>query len=119
MFGGAAPGGESNDEAEAAAKQMGLSLKEYQVAMRMQQNLGVALNAHRSEGGKSGVTVVYDGNVKPVSVALTEEALGRGKEALEKEILEAWGEAVGGAQMAAQGEFQKMQRDVAQEMKGM
>merc|ERR1719506_2479407 len=73
MFGGAAPGGESNDEAEAAAKQMGLSLKEYQVAMRMQQNLGVALNAHRSEGGKSGVTVVYDGNVKPVSVALTEE----------------------------------------------
>ena len=98
---------------------MGLSVKEYQVAKRMQENLGQALTSHRSTGSKPGIEVVYDGNVKPVSVTISEEALKRGKGVLEGEILAAWGDAVLAAQKAAQGEFQKMQQSVAQEMKGM
>ncbi|GMH65977.1 hypothetical protein TrRE_jg10692 [Triparma retinervis] len=117
MFSGAAAGGQADEEAEAQAKAMGMSLKEYQLAMRMRENLAANLNAHRSTGKSGPVSIVYDGNVKPQGCTIS--SVEGGKEALEKDIMKAWEQAIEGAQKAAQENFQSMQRDVAKEMKGM
>jgi len=85
--------------------------------MRMRENLANSLNAHRSTGNSGPVSIVYDGNVKPISTTITDTSGDKAQ--LEKDIVKAWEDAIGGAQKAAQENFQKMQRNVAEEMKGM
>mmetsp|Transcript_15990 Transcript_15990/g.35985 ORF Transcript_15990/g.35985 Transcript_15990/m.35985 type:complete len:162 (-) Transcript_15990:257-742(-) len=121
MFSGSGGGADSLDEAEDAAKAMGMNLQEYQLAMRMRNELGETLTNFRAVGSNTGssVKVTYDGNVKPLSVEVTDDAIASGKDQLEKDLVKAWGEAIEGAQKAAQGAMQKMQMDIATEMKSM
>ena len=118
MFSGAGAGGEGDKEAEAQAKAMGMSLKEYQLAMRMRENLTNALTAHRSSATSKGgeVEIVYDGNIKPVSVAISDAGLAMDKAQLESDVFSAWQDAIAGAQKAAQQNFQKMQKDITSEL---
>jgi len=98
-----------------------MNLQEYQLAMRMRNELGETLTNFRAVGSNTGssVKVTYDGNVKPLSVEVTDDAIASGKDQLEKDLVKAWGEAIEGAQKAAQGAMQKMQMDIATEMKSM
>ena len=183
MFGGAAAGGQNNEEgkiektnetgccsyscnaltiphqrspidsAEAQAKAMGMSVKEYQIAMRMRENLangeGVcwrftgdstvvcpykkipnptptlliiacsALNNHRSEKGDADCKVIHDGNCIVKSVTISDSKISEGKEKLEADLLKAWQDSFDDAKAATQREFQKLQKGVAEEMKGL
>ena len=120
-FGGGAPGATLEDEAmEAQAKQMGMNLKEYQLAMKMRERIATNLGNHRSTGtafaGAEEVSITYDGNVKPISVTIPEKALTLSKEKLQDGILTAWTGAIGESQKAAQREFAAMQADIKKEI---
>mmetsp|Transcript_19528 Transcript_19528/g.38811 ORF Transcript_19528/g.38811 Transcript_19528/m.38811 type:complete len:158 (-) Transcript_19528:53-526(-) len=121
MFSGSGGGSDSTDEAEQAAKQMGMTLPEYQLAMRMRNELAQTLTDFRSVGSNDGssVKITYDGNVRPVSIEVTDEGIASGKDQLEKDLLKAWGVAVEGGQKAAQGAMQTMQKNIAVEMQKM
>mmetsp|Transcript_18921 Transcript_18921/g.39384 ORF Transcript_18921/g.39384 Transcript_18921/m.39384 type:complete len:157 (-) Transcript_18921:101-571(-) len=119
MFSGAGTGGESDEVAEANAKAYGMSLKEYQLAMRMREQMANALNNFRATGKSGDVEVVYDGNVKLQSCTIS--SVDSGKEQLEGDILKAWEQALEGAAKEGQAQFMKMQSDIQKEMpaKGM
>ena len=98
---------------------MGMSLKEYQIAMRMRENLSKALNNHRSTSGPEECKVTHDGNCNVISVSITSQGISLGKDKLEKTLLKAWGESFEDAKAATQREFQVLQKGVAEEMKGL
>jgi len=116
MFGGAPPGSGSSPDAEAQAKQMGMNVKEYELAMKMRQRIADNLGSHRSSGERDGVRMVYDGNVKLQSVDITADAIASGGVALGDSIVGAWGDAVESAKKAAQKEFMDMQNDIRKEI---
>ena len=127
MFGGAggappgAGGGEagaSEEEALAAAKSMGMDLKEYQLAMRMRAEFAAKLEGTIAVGsaGDRGVEVTYDGNVRPVKCVVSREAMEGGEEALGQQIVEAMQQAMQKAQKSMQQEMQNMQRNIAKEL---
>eukprot|EP00591_Stephanopyxis_turris_P006240 CAMPEP_0195525742 /NCGR_PEP_ID=MMETSP0794_2-20130614/26336_1 /TAXON_ID=515487 /ORGANISM="Stephanopyxis turris, Strain CCMP 815" /LENGTH=131 /DNA_ID=CAMNT_0040656263 /DNA_START=212 /DNA_END=607 /DNA_ORIENTATION=- len=127
MFGGSGALEEEEDPEQekqiaAAAKSMGFSVKEYKLVIKMQQNLQEATNALRVTGGSAdkGVTVELDGNspAKHVEVVITDEAKAMGKAALEKQIVSAIKDASEQAQKGQAAAIQKMNQDIATEMKG-
>lgn len=129
MFGGAGSAPALDDEEsearekeiEAAAKAMGFSTNEYKLVLRMQQSLASAVNDLRVSGGseEKGITVAMDGNSPPgfVEVIISEDAKGTGKASLEKELVAALKEATDKAKVGQQEAVQKMNAEIAEEMK--
>ena len=116
MFGGAGAAGSESD-VEAEAKQMGMSVKEYNLAMRMRSEFAAKLAASRSTAKAGpGVSVTYDGNIRPVQVDVSDEGIALGKSKLEEALITAMNDAMKGAQQDMQREMQQMQKSIASEM---
>jgi len=126
MFGGtgATPEADPEKEAqiEAAAKSMGFTVKEYKLVLKMQENLANAVNSLRVTGGSvvKGVTVELDGNSPAIhiKISITDAGKALGKAMLEKELVSALKEATDAAKKGQQTAIQKMNQDIAEELKG-
>merc|ERR1711862_883303 len=130
MFGGAGSTPLDDDEEdeekekqiEQAAKAMGFSVNEYKLVLRMQNNLANTVNALRVSGGdldKKGVSITMDGYSPPkfVNVEINDMGKEKGKSAFTKEVLAALKEASEKAKKEQQAAIQKMNSDIAEEMK--
>lgn len=95
---------------------MGMDLKEYQLAMKMREQFAARLGAAISVGTSPGVTVTYDGNIRPLSAEITDEGIALGAERLSAGIVEAMNSAMGKAQKTMQMEMQEMQKNIAKEL---
>jgi len=132
MFGGgASPLAEDDDDysdeeqanIDAAAKQLGFSAGEYKLVLKMQKTLGDSVDALRVTGGDeaTGVTITMDGNSPPkfLEVAISEDGKNSGKTSLEKSIIKALKDANEEAKKGQQAAVQKMNTEIAEEMKKM
>jgi ribosomal 50S subunit-associated protein YjgA (DUF615 family) len=126
MFGGAGAGVPSEDnpeemkKMEEAAKQMGMSLAEYKLAISARVRLAEQLNSARVKGGKDGtVSVERDGNNPPkhLEITITEAGKALGKDALSAELITAL-KAASDASRVKRTEAQKgMMTYIGDEMK--
>lgn len=113
---------EKESQLEATAKAMGISVKEYKLILKSQENMQKALNALRVSGGNSGtVTVEMDGNSPPkyLKVSVTDDGKALGKAALEKEIVTALKQAGEAARKGQADVMKQMQEDIAKAYKVM
>lgn len=127
MFSGSGTPGEDDPEKdkqmEAAAKQMGFTLKEYKLVMKMQKQLADDVSALRVTGGSEdkGVTVELDGNSPPnhLVVSITDDGKALGKAGLEKELLAAIKAATEASKKGQEEAIKKMNADIGESMKAM
>jgi len=127
MFSGAGVDPEEDPEKQAqieqAAKAMGFTIKEYKLVLKMQDGLAKAVNALRVTGGSEskGVQVELDGNspANHIEFKITEDAKKLGKAAFEKELVAAFKEATDAAKKGQQVAIQKMNAEIAEELKVM
>ena len=130
MFGGAGSTPLDDDEEdeekekqiEQAAKAMGFSVNEYKLVLRMQNNLANSVNTLRVSGGNldnKGVCITMDGNSPPkfLDVEINDDGKALGKTALQKEVLACLKEAGEKAKKEQQAAIQKMNTEIAEEMK--
>ena len=100
---------EKRTQIEQMAKAMGMSVEEYQLGITARERMEKAISDLRVVGGEesNGVTVERDGNMPPrhLVVNVTDEGKKKGKEVLEKLIVEA---------LKSAGEKSKVGRDEAQ-----
>lgn len=96
MFSGTGTGAseddpESLDQMEKQAKAMGMTTEEYQLGMRARMKLESDLTSMRLTGGSGGVTVERDAKNPPgfFKITITEEGKAKGKEAVQKELVQA------------------------------
>jgi DNA-binding protein YbaB len=102
---------------EQAAKAMGMDVEEYKLAMKMREKLASALNGIKCTGEKDGVSITFDGNIKPVDISIKEEMVSvANKEKLQSAVLHAWTDAMGKSTKQAQNSMMTMQKDIAKEM---
>ena len=128
MFGGAGALEEEDEytpeqqaSIDAAAKQLGFSAAEYKLVLKMQKSLGEAVDSLRVNGGDESVSVTMDGNAPPkfLEVEISDGGKSLGKATLEKKILSALKDANEQAKKGQQAAVQKMNTDIAEEMKKM
>ena len=131
MFGGAGSPLEEDDEyteeeqanIAAAATQLGFSVDEYKLVLRMQKNLANSVDSLRVTGGDAskGVTITMDGNSPPkfLEVDINDEGKALGKAGLESSIIAALKEANAQAKKGQEEAVKKMNGDIAEEMKKM
>ena len=113
---------EKEKQIEQAAKAMGFSVNEYKLVLRMQNNLANSVNSLRVSGGNlenKGVSITMDGNSPPkfLNVEINDDGKALGKTALQKEVLAALKEASEKAKKEQQAAIQKMNQEIAEEMK--
>ena len=124
MFGGSGDDEEVSDEQEAqiekAAQAMGFSVSEYKLVLRMQKQLSDAVNGMRCSAG-GDVKVTIDGNSPPLflEIDVSEAAKGKGASNVENALVAAYKEAAAEAKKGQQAAVQKMNQDIAAEMKKM
>lgn len=124
MFGGSGDEEVSEEEEakiEQAAKAMGFSVGEYKLVLRMQKQLSDAVNDMRCTAGSGDVKVTMDGNSPPsfLEIEVSESAKASGVKAVETGLVAAFKEASAEAKKGQQAAVQKMNGDIAAEMKRM
>mmetsp|Transcript_45651 Transcript_45651/g.53445 ORF Transcript_45651/g.53445 Transcript_45651/m.53445 type:complete len:175 (-) Transcript_45651:180-704(-) len=128
MFGGSgAPPAEEDPEADketaAAAKAMGLSVEEFNLAGKIREQMIQDVAAIRAQGGSEsgGVTVVVDGNQPAgylkINVNDTGKALG--KAGLEKAVLAALKEATEEGKKGFGDAMKEMSENISKGLSGM
>jgi len=124
MFGGDGGGdvGDEEQEAqiEAAAKQMGFSVGEYKLVLKMQKQLADSVNIMRCTAG-SDVKVTVDGNSPPafLEIEVSDATKSKGSAAIETAFISAFKEAAAESKKGQAEAVQKMNKDIAEEMKKM
>jgi DNA-binding protein YbaB len=96
MFSGSGTGAAEDDteamvQVEQAAKAMGMTVEEYQLGMNARMRLENDLSSQRLTGGSGGITVERDAKNPPtfMEITITEEGKAKGKEAVQKHVVEA------------------------------
>ena len=96
MFGGAGAGAPKEDNPEEAAqmaqtaKQMGMSLEEYTLAMNAQVRLRDLMDSTMVKTGKADTVLIerdLNNPAKKFEITITEAGKAQGKEALSKELI--------------------------------
>lgn len=113
---------EKESQLEATAKAMGITVKEYKLILKSQENMQKALNSLRVSGGNSATVMVeIDGNSPPkhLKVSVTEDGKALGKASLEKELVSALKQAGEAAKKGQADVMRQMQEDIAKAYKAM
>ena len=114
---------EKRAQIESMAKAMGMSVEEYQLGMNARIRMEDAVNNLRVVGGDEGkgVTVERDGNMPPrhLVVTITDEGKGVGKEALEKNIIDALKSANDKSKVGRDDAQKDMMKYISESMKKM
>jgi DNA-binding protein YbaB len=114
---------EKRTQMEQYAKAMGMSVEEYQLGMNARVRMETAINDLRVIGGDAanGVTVERDGNMPPrhLVVTVTDEGKAKGKEAMEKLIVDALKSAADKSTVGRNEAQKDMMKYISDSMKKM
>jgi DNA-binding protein YbaB len=114
---------EKRAQMEQYAKAMGMSVEEYQLGMNARLRMETAINDLRVIGGDvaNGVTVERDGNMPPrhLVVTVTDVGKAKGKDTLEKLIVEALKSAADKGKIGREEAQKDMMKYISDSMKKM
>jgi DNA-binding protein YbaB len=124
MFSGSGTGpaeddAESRDQMEKAAKAMGMSVEEYQLGMNARMRLENDLSSQRLTGGSGGISVERDAKNPPafMEITITAEGKAKGKEAVQKHLVEAMKKASEAAKKGRSEAQKNMMAFISEQLK--